>query len=367
MPRASQAYVDPVKSVNRDTQELPVDLVIKRLDEEMIYYPDFQRNYLLTKGRKLTVAKRMMESILVDAGLPSITLMVAPSGKQMVVDGLQRLESIKRFVNDEFPLAKNPQYDSLYEYRRKRFSELPVNVQNAFLTHRKILATVFDNQNEIDLWEKLFENLNSGSTVVNRQEVRRAVYGGELMDAIADLAGSERLAPFLLAKSNDRFAIDEAILRFFACYDFIQRKENLHPGDGGMSKVLDIFTEAHQKSNIANLAGLFNDTLELLWEVFDKTAFSYNHLLEDRQTKKGPVKRVAQFNKDVMTAQLIAFATLLPYKKAIIANQGRVKKTVERAITTKKYLLSMEQARTNHKNMIARNNLIYDAVKAAIR
>ena len=60
--------------------------------------PDYQRNYIWTNKK----ASLLIESILLSVPIPVVYVAEEEDGRWTVIDGLQRLNSIKRFANNEF-------------------------------------------------------------------------------------------------------------------------------------------------------------------------------------------------------------------------------------------------------------------------
>ena len=79
--------------------DMPVDGIVKRLDRGDIFIPDFQRNFVWT----YTQASRFIESLLLGLPVPGIFFFKEPeSRKLMIVDGQQRLLSLRQFLPRNF-------------------------------------------------------------------------------------------------------------------------------------------------------------------------------------------------------------------------------------------------------------------------
>ena len=79
--------------------DYPVDGLVKRINAEDIYIPEFQRGYVWS----LNQASRFIESLLL--GLPVPGIFVAKdeeTKKLLVIDGQQRLKSLQFFYNGMF-------------------------------------------------------------------------------------------------------------------------------------------------------------------------------------------------------------------------------------------------------------------------
>src|SRR4030095_7969602 len=79
--------------------------------------PDFQRNFIWDKTRQ----SRLIESILLGLPLPSIYLSQYEDGRLTVVDGLQRLSTLRSFLKNDLSLS-NLEY--LTDCNNKTYLEL---------------------------------------------------------------------------------------------------------------------------------------------------------------------------------------------------------------------------------------------------
>ena len=73
------------------------DLVSMMHDEDIILDPDYQRNYIWDNKR----ASLLIESILLNVPIPVIYLNEDEESRWVVIDGLQRLNTLKRFYDND--------------------------------------------------------------------------------------------------------------------------------------------------------------------------------------------------------------------------------------------------------------------------
>jgi len=84
--------------------------VIRRIGQGYyIMEPDFQRNFIWGVKRQ----SQLIESVIMRIPLPVFYLAENEEGKMIVVDGLQRLNTLHRFVNDKLSL-KLPDRDDIH-------------------------------------------------------------------------------------------------------------------------------------------------------------------------------------------------------------------------------------------------------------
>jgi Protein of unknown function DUF262 len=88
---------DP-SEIRVDTRPMTVDLVLDRIKyEEIDLAPDFQRHADIWTP---TAQSRLIESILIRIPLPAFYMDATNEDKWLVIDGLQRLSTLKKFAID---------------------------------------------------------------------------------------------------------------------------------------------------------------------------------------------------------------------------------------------------------------------------
>lgn len=115
---------DP-KQIRVLSKSMTIDLLLRRIQyQELDLAPDFQRKSGIWKDGSQS---RLIESILIRIPLPSFYIDATNNNKWIVVDGLQRLTALNRFViTQELKLC---QMEFLKEHEGKTFKELPRELQ----------------------------------------------------------------------------------------------------------------------------------------------------------------------------------------------------------------------------------------------
>ncbi|MGA7776978.1 MAG: DUF262 domain-containing protein [Paraburkholderia sp.] len=207
----------PVRDRRVFTQ--PYDLVVESLMEqikgETIFLrpiserPNFQRRYVWSN----TLASKLIESILLNVPIPPCYLSQNEEFELDVIDGQQRLFSIYRFLNNQFPLSG---LEVLTELNQSRFHEMPLKMQRQLKTHtlRCILIT---NESHPEIKFDVFERLNTNTVPLNSQELRNCIYRGALNDLLANVVAYQPWLKILgKVKPDIRMRDEELALRFFA-------------------------------------------------------------------------------------------------------------------------------------------------------
>ncbi|MBK7428521.1 MAG: DUF262 domain-containing protein [Saprospiraceae bacterium] len=228
---------------------------------------------------------------LLNIPIPPIFLFEIEYGQYEVVDGRQRLETLKDFLDNLFPL-KNLTFWK--ELNGKRFKELPVIIQRGLL-RRTISATVLlaettrPEDSEIDVRMVLFNRLNTGGVQLNPQELRNALYYGHFNNMLFAVSRTDlftkvwNIPKKTSNEENDppkalinnalykSMADCELVLRFFAIRETI-----LDSLKGSLKSLLDKSMKKHKddsKESVEKSKELFISTLKDLNLIFDLKPF----------------------------------------------------------------------------------------------
>jgi len=149
----------------------------ERYASRIDFSPYFQRKYVWDSEK----ASYFIESILLGTEIPPIVLF-DDGKKNEVIDGRQRYETIKRFLENRLPLDING-LKSLTSLDGKYYSELPDEIKASF-NNTKIRVLQFSIVNEPSLTseqedkvkKEIFTRYNSGIIALKPQEIERAAY-----------------------------------------------------------------------------------------------------------------------------------------------------------------------------------------------
>ncbi len=199
----------PVDSLLIRTDQRTVHDVLRR--EQQGYFildPDFQRAFVWEPERQ----SRLIESLLMRIPLPVFYLAENQDGKLVVVDGLQRLSTLKRFIaNQQELLLDNP------DLKGKTFETLPPKFQNR-IEDAQLTLYIIDAKVPDRVRLDIFERVNSGRPLT-RQQMRNALYQGPGTEFLKMAA----LTPEFIDATADSLPADEmkdreAINRFCGFY-----------------------------------------------------------------------------------------------------------------------------------------------------
>lgn len=191
-----------------------LDNLIERIfHNEINMNTDFQRSPDLWSNQKMS---RLIESILIRFPLPAFYFDASEDNNWLIVDGLQRLSAIRKFVIDkqlrliglEFLTDLNGMnFDQLHRTYQRRIKECPVTIY------------MIKPGTPEDVKYSIFRRINTGGLTLNNQEIRNARAKPEDRELLKKLAGRTEFKSMLGDLSN-RMKDQELILRFWAFYRF---------------------------------------------------------------------------------------------------------------------------------------------------
>lgn len=174
---------------------------------------EYQREYVWDDGK----ASRLIESLLLNVPVPVCYFAENEDGTYEVIDGLQRITTVNRFVTGQFSLRG---LSVLTDANGKKFDGL-VPADQRRLENRTIRCVVITSDSHPDIKFDVFERLNTGSAMLNAQELRNCIYRGTFNEQLREIARSDELEAILDTKSNRRMDHEELALRYFALRDQI--------------------------------------------------------------------------------------------------------------------------------------------------
>jgi hypothetical protein len=191
----------------------PYDLGVRNLSDDirrgrLRLNVEYQRKYVWDSGK----ASRLIESLLLNVPIPVCYFAEDEDGSYEVIDGLQRLTTIDRYLKGDFGLSGISVLDEL---SGKRFDQLALKDQRR-LENRTIRCIVVTAESHPDIKFDVFERLNTGAASLSAQELRNCIYRGDFNDGLKRLAKADEFTSILGSKSNQRMENEELVLRFLA-------------------------------------------------------------------------------------------------------------------------------------------------------
>jgi hypothetical protein len=189
-----------------------IDLLLARLRHgELDLAPGFQRMENIWNDE---TQSRLIESLLIKIPLPTFYIDAENEEKWAVVDGLQRLNTFKRFVLDKSLSLKGLEF--LVEFEGFTFAELPRASQRRIL-ETQVTLHVVEPGTPPEVKFSIFKRINTGGLILSPQEIRHALNQGPAAIMLERLASSEEFLEATNKSIGDKRMGDrECVLRFLA-------------------------------------------------------------------------------------------------------------------------------------------------------
>ncbi|MBU5315506.1 DUF262 domain-containing protein [Clostridium bornimense] len=246
------------------------DLVNMIRNEDIIFSPEYQRNYIWDNKK----ASLLVESILLNIPIPVIYASEEEDSAWNIVDGLQRLNALKRFYDNNFKLSG---LEVLKELNGLKYEDLNPKAKRMLNNGNLRVILIFNDSNP-EIKYDIFMRLNTGSVKLNEQELRNCLYRGPLNDMIKELRKNKKFLNILGLKAPHKRMNDcELILRYLAFSENYDKESNkLIDYKGSVKPYLNSFMKKNSDATdiyVNNLRERFNNTIDKVYEVFGENAF----------------------------------------------------------------------------------------------
>jgi hypothetical protein len=223
-----------------------------------------------------------------------------------VIDGNQRLNSLRRFLQDEFSLSGLTSYPELGGLK---YSELDPRFQR-HIGNRVLRCTVILKETHPQVKFDVFERLNSGAVALTRQELRHGLYFGPLLKRSTEVAKDLKLERHFGKRKDKRMKAEELVIRYWAL------SQGLAAYEKPLATFISNFAEENRNLDSEQLRQL-TENIRLAHErtvlLFGAKAFTF--------AKNGS----ARFNAAVFDAQMTACGKLSTARfKTLVANKDAV-------------------------------------------
>lgn len=260
-----------VRKITTQAYDKSVSDIIRMIDEKEIRLdPDYQRNYVWDNKK----ASMLVESIVLNVPIPVIYVNQEKDDTWSVIDGLQRLYSLKRFFDGKFKLSG---LEILSELNRQDINTLNPKALRILRNGLLRVIMITHNSNE-EIKYDVFMRLNTGSVHLTEQELRNCLYRGSLNKLLKEMSLNEMWQTLLGLKApHKRMADRELALRFLCISQgWDAGTQELSGYKGRMKSFLNSFMGTHK--NIDNKTyiewkQIFDDTVTKVFEIYGVDAF----------------------------------------------------------------------------------------------
>ena len=235
--------------------------VLRRIQlGRFVMNPDFQRDFVWDDSKQ----SKLIESIIMRIPLPVLYLAEDKEGRMIVVDGLQRLSTFKRFVDNDLrlKLPDRPALDG------KRFQDLAPKLQNR-VEDCNLILYIIDQKVPEQARLDIFDRVNSG-VPLTRQQMRNSLYTGDGTRFLREEAKTDLFREATGRSLKASTMRDREFVNRFCAFQILELKDYRDMDDHLASALRKMNAEP---KSLERLSHDFRTGLENNLHVFGKHAF----------------------------------------------------------------------------------------------
>lgn len=330
-------HYSPIDTVHIRTETRTVYDVLRRINNgHFIMNPDFQRDFIWNDAKQ----SKLIESVVMRIPLPVFYFAEDKQGRLIVVDGLQRLSTFKRFVSNEMKLVlPGSTLDGL------EFQDLPNKLQNRIEDCNLILYSISSEVSERARLD-MFERVNGGEPL-SRQQMRNCLFMGI---GTSFLKHESRTPIFLKATGgnlNTKKMRDREFVNRFCAFQLLDLND-YKDMDDFLAEALKIM---NTEKSLLDLSIQFKTTLSNNLYLFGKHAFRKYIVGQDRRSvlnaslwdvmstglSRYPMHLIAQ-KSQIIKDKYYELLNDEVFKDAITSSTSSVKQVRARFVATREML-----------------------------
>jgi len=330
---------DPTK-INIETKTPSLDTLIKRIERKSIQMDTttyFQRQDDLWDAVKQS---RLIESILIRFPLPAFFFDASDDNNWLVVDGLQRLSSVRNFcVTKTLRLTK---LEFLTQLNGKTFDELSGDLQRIIEEAQVVIYKIMPGT-PTDVKFNIFKRINTGGLVLEPQEIRHALFQGKPAEFIAELGRNEAFLQATDWRIKTHRMLDRDFAnRFLAFYLF--GYETYTPDlDTFMSKAMASIYKMSQQE-LDKITYDYTEAMRTAYDIFQEETF--RKIYTD-------YKRLPPINKALFDAIATQFALLSSSERAaLVEKRDEFKQALYGLLNEDDYFFTSVTSSTGDRNRV---------------
>lgn len=265
------------KSGSVDWGDYPIDSVLIRSDPRSVYEvvrrikannyildPDFQRDFVWDEVKQ----SRLIESALMRIPLPVFYLAEQADGKIVVVDGLQRLMTFYRYLENQFALKGLSGAGA--ELNGKKFDELLPKYQNR-IEDTNLILYLIDSKVPERARLDIFERVNSG-VPLSRQQMRNCLYVGQATRWLKEQAGNQWFLKATDRSLDPKPMRDRELINRFCGFFLLGVDSYRGDMDDFLAKALQHMA-AMESKQLDDLAKKFQGSMKNSYMIFGRQSF----------------------------------------------------------------------------------------------
>ena len=202
--------------------------------------------------------------------LPVFYVAEDEEGRIIVVDGLQRLTTFYRYIEDRFALKGLESADKEKQISGKRFSELPLKLQER-IEDTQLTLYILDSKAPERARLDIFDRVNSG-VPLTRQQMRNSLYSGKATMWLKRAAQSKEFLQATGGSLQTKSMRDREVVNRFCAFYLLGYKDYRADMDEYLANALAKMNRMND-DGLESMMNKFLSSMELNYEIFGVHAF----------------------------------------------------------------------------------------------
>ncbi len=245
------------KDIKITSANIVLPSLINKIKFDELEIPKFQRKADLWSKKQMS---RLIESILLKLPLPIFYFDVTNPDKWIIVDGLQRISTIKNFfVKKTLTLTS---LEFLTQLNGKTYDELDRSFKRT-IEDTNLITYQIEAQTPKKVRYSIFNRINTGGLSLNAQEIRQALnQNGKAVEFLKTICDT-KIFKRIVRVSSSRMLDRELVLRFMA-FNLINYQEfKFNNIRQLLDEAIERLDDIKDDAELDNLSKKFFDVLEL--------------------------------------------------------------------------------------------------------
>ncbi|MGF1793833.1 DUF262 domain-containing protein [Photobacterium profundum] len=268
----NQVNMDTRIRTSRESMSI-FDLIHKIKREIIISRPDFQGFFIWNEND----CSELIESILLSIPIPIIYLFENEEGQWQVIDGLNRITAIENYYFGNMKLkglTLLPELNGMY------FHDIPKYLQAKFEDY--VLNTyIIQPPTPEAVKFIIFERINRGGQLRNKQEIRHALYQGKVTALLECLVNTKEFKLATGGRVNTTRMKDRyLVLRFISFYLLKTNKltdiEYHSDMDSFLAFVMRFINNKASENLLEEIKSIFINSMRKIYEILGDNAFRFS-------------------------------------------------------------------------------------------
>lgn len=339
---------DPTQ-IKVESKTPSLDTLIKRIKGKTIQMDTsnyFQRqDDLWDKGKQ----SRLIESILIRFPLPAFFFDASDDNNWLVVDGLQRLSSIRNFC--VIKTLKLTNLEFLTNLNNKGWDDLSEDLQRVIEEAQVVIYKILPGT-PTDVKFNIFKRINTGGLILEAQEIRHALFQGKPSDFMTELARTKEFLEATENKIATHRMLDRDFANRFLCFYLLGienygTKEYGQDLDTFMSKAMASIYDKTE-AELDKIRNDFKQAMILSKTIFGREAFRKVYYSYDR---------LPPINKAIFDALAVQFGLITDAEREKLkVHKDEFKKALFNLLNDDPYFFTSVTSSTGDKNRILKRH-----------